>query len=79
MRKMFKEIDDACERFFGERVIEEGPPKPSEDLVEVVRCRDCKWVEKVEGKYVRYILCGLSHNKAHSNDWFCADGERREE
>lgn len=36
---------------------------PTVDLVEVVRCKDC----------TRQMIC------FHSDDYFCADGERRED
>lgn len=47
------------------------------DLVEVVRCKDCKH-RFVDGENVRFNVCELNHNKVQSDDWFCADGERRE-
>ena len=36
---------------------------PAADVVEVVRCKDC----------TRQLIC------YHSDDYYCADGERREE
>ncbi len=36
---------------------------PTADVVEVVRCKDC----------TRQMIC------FHSDDYFCADGERRED
>lgn len=36
---------------------------PTADVVEVVRCKDC----------TRQLIC------YHSDDYYCADGERREE
>ena len=44
---------------------------------EIVRCKDCKH-RYVDGGNVRYNACELNHNKVQSDDWFCADGERRE-
>lgn len=38
------------------------------DAVEVVRCKDCKYKQK----------CPTKIFGEHSDDWFCADGERRE-
>ena len=46
------------------------------DAVEVVRCKSCKWWfmdKKYDGLY-RCANDGLLHKP----DWFCADGERRE-
>jgi len=39
----------------------DGNPK---DMVEIVRCRDCK----------HHLDCGLWID--NGDDWFCADGER---
>lgn len=44
---------------------------------QLIRCKDCKH-HFVVGENVRYSLCDLNHNKYQSDDWFCADGERRE-
>ena len=43
---------------------------------ELVRCGECKH-RYVDGDNVRYNVCELNHNKVQSDDWFCADGERR--
>lgn len=48
------------------------------DAVPVVRCRDCRH-RYVDGENVRYNVCELNHNKVQSDEWFCADGERRTE
>lgn len=44
----------------------------------LVRCRDCRH-RYVDGENVRYNVCELNHNKVQSDEWFCADGERRED
>lgn len=49
---------------------------PAVDAVIVVRCKDCKY-RFVDGENVRFNVCELNHNKVQSDDWFCADGERR--
>ena len=51
---------------------------PYVDAVEVVRCANCKH-RFVDGENVRFNCCELNHNKVQSDDWFCADGERRSE
>ena len=48
------------------------------NAVEVVRCKDCQH-RFVDGENVRFNCCELNHNKVQSDDWFCADGERRSE
>ena len=40
---------------------------PTVDAVEVVRCKDCK-----------YFKTRLCENEDNYDDWFCADGERKE-
>lgn len=40
-----------------------------EDIVKVVRCKDCKW----------YKACKVFSNNAWHDDDFCAYGERREQ
>jgi len=66
-------------------------PKPFEDaehaeiVQELVRCKDCKWYEiaqlKKDGtddrRYSPSYCTLFRHN--FKPDWFCADGERRED
>lgn len=49
---------------------------PVAETVQVVRCRDCRH-RFVDGEGVRYNCCELNHEKAMPDDWFCADGERK--
>lgn len=58
---------------------------PTIDAVPVMRCRDCKWYEieqlKKDGtddRRYKPSLCVL-HNRNFAEDYFCADGERRED
>ena len=65
------------------------PPKPTtfEDLgyVQVVRCKDCRWGDwSRNGKGEEMVLCyngdtGIEDGYLHEPDWFCAEGERRED
>ena len=52
------------------------------DIVEVVRCKDCKYrsYEEKEGHYcLRDSWDQYDRSrKAENDEWFCADGERRE-
>jgi hypothetical protein len=50
---------------------------PTIDAVPVVRCGECKH-RFVDGDNVRYNVCTLNHNKVQPDDWFCADGERKD-
>lgn len=48
------------------------------DAVEIVRCRDCIHRFK-NGENVVFNCCELNHNIVQADDWFCADGERRDD
>ena len=67
------------------RMAVEALEKQTTDVVEVVRCKDCKWYEILQLKKdgtddCRYkpSYCTLYYRKRNP-DWFCTDGERREE
>ena len=51
---------------------------PTVDAVEVVRCMACKYYQKVYGGVpfgeVGHCIC---HSFETVPDWYCADGERR--
>ena len=57
------------------------------DAVEVVRCKDCKWYEieqlKRDGtddKRYKPSVCVIgAYAEPRKADWYCADGERRED
>ena len=58
---------------------------PTVDAVEVVRCRNCRWyvVNELTKKYEidkrrKPSFCEL-YGRYREENWFCADGERREE
>ena len=51
--------------------------RPTVDAVPVVRCGECKHCF-VDGDNVRFNVCELTHNRVQSDDWFCADGERKD-
>lgn len=58
--------DHDAEEAWNKRTAEEHP--------EIVRCKDCKnAVPAFDGKMSRCKIRGL-----RKNDWFCADGERKE-
>lgn len=49
---------------------------PAADVVEVVRCKDCKWGREACGN----IECFVDINvppEYHGYEWFCPNGERR--
>ena len=54
------------------------------EFVEVVRCKDCKWWDKVDNiDGVNYGTCerkctAIRKDAFPNENWFCADGERRD-
>lgn len=48
------------------------------EVQKLVRCKDCKHCYE-DGEHVKFNVCELNHNKVQSDDWFCADGERKGE
>lgn len=61
---------------------------PQIDAVEVVRCKDCKWFDRISEKscfgYCHAAKhCHMSQNwdisiyRRHKEDFYCADGERK--
>lgn len=51
---------------------------PTIDAVPVVRCKDCKYFLE-DGDCFCENIEQYEHEKSVSPDWFCADGERREQ
>ncbi len=43
---------------------------------EIITCGECAY-RYVEGNHVRFNRCELNHNNVQSDDWYCADAERR--
>lgn len=80
-RKKVIELLKRSEVFFGDltydgiKISTKDVAKLIEDHPEIVRCKDCKYGEKVNDIY----MCGKSRSFgiAHEPLWFCADGERR--
>ena len=56
------------------RAIAKAIAKCTEEQPEIVRCKDCKYVE-CEG-IGGFLVCDLS-GFSHYPEFFCADGERR--
>lgn len=51
---------------------------PTVDAVEVVRCEDCKHFKKPLSPDM-WGWCKKMDNKATVEDWYCADGERKDD
>lgn len=66
----FNTAIDACQT-----IILDMYDNSSQDVVEVVRCKDCRWGREVCGN----IECITDMNvppEYHGYDWFCPNGER---
>lgn len=55
------------------------------DYVQIVRCKNCKWWELIDDYYAKgygECTCPISVIKRSTflnENWYCADGERKEE
>lgn len=47
------------------------------DVVPVVRCKDCAFAHPCDA-LANYIECGQFYGMAMEKDWYCADGERKD-
>ena len=77
--------------YFRVRVINKGTSVEVEDasdadVVEVVRCKDCKWYHNADDKYFPRTCDRWSEMFYHYEDWesvdengFCSWGEKRED
>ena len=65
-----------------EDIINSIKNQPTADVVEVVRCKDCKHgdvsvIEKTKcGQETVACYCNI-HKLLHSLDWYCPNGERK--
>lgn len=46
---------------------------------EIVRCKECKYCGSYIRDGIKFAKCELKHNWMPQSEWFCADGERRED
>ena len=68
------DIGDTVEYFLDEDI------SPTVDAVPVVQCKDCiKRGKPCECPIDRAISQGLLNDENYTENWFCADGERRED
>lgn len=58
----------------------EGIKASDKSIVSVVRCKECKYYQKVYGgvplREVGHCIC---HSFETVPEWFCADGERKDD
>jgi len=59
--------------YFGTVKSEIVEAQKAEDIVSVIRCKDCKWYE-----FDEKLHCGLPHGVRLKDD-YCSDAERKEE
>lgn len=52
---------------------------PAVDAAIVVRCKDCRHGHTAKDKYGEYLYCDISGEDNYDPDFYCANGERREE
>ena len=51
---------------------------PFAKMPEIVRCKDCKWNSGYgRGMYACFCTC-YKTGSPHKDNWFCADGERKD-
>ena len=62
--------DECCEAW--------KPKEEKTNMVEVVRCRDCKDAYICSDDWVICTHIDSNGNDKHPVDWFCADGERKD-
>ena len=48
-----------------------------EMTIDLVRCKECRWAYPRQGYGETGVRC-VFHRFDKGDDWFCADGERRE-
>ena len=73
-------LEVSCERLM---------EQPTIDAVEVVRCKNCRWWDKREGSNYGYCHAAkhgyysrnweISIYRTYGEDFFCGDGETRED
>lgn len=61
-----------------QKLIDKGYRKLSADVVEVVRCKDCKKHGRVDCIVNRKMACGDHETTTKAND-FCSFGERKDD
>ena len=62
--------DECCEAW--------KPKEKETNMVEVVRCQDCKYNSgRCQGIYIQFVTC-CKTGAPHKEDWYCADGERKD-
>ena len=81
--KAFKYKCMNCNQYFNENdpsAYDSGYVKGYHDALmiqpEIVRCIDCKWQKWVDIDD-EVVFCKW-HNDAHSMDWYCADGRKKD-
>ena len=47
-------------------------------LVEVVRCKDCRWGKEVSGN-IECLVNDYAEPMYHGYYWYCANGERKDD
>ena len=74
LRSHFNSTDNGMFTIGIQQAVDE---QPTVDAVEVVRCKDCKWYVPYTMENKTYKMCRKAH--LGSDDFYCADGERKSE
>lgn len=61
-----------------ERAESEIECSPTVDAMPVVRCKDCKWGREACGNIECHVDLNIP-SEYHGYDWYCPNGERKEE
>lgn len=70
-RRNYMTKEEAC-------AIIDGLPSAQHDIVEVLRCKDCKYHDGLDGQCPVQSTGDPFYDYKPDDNWFCADGERRE-
>lgn len=63
----------------GLKVINDGLCEAVTEQKQIVRCKDCKHgVKTATFRYYQNLTWCIQHSKAHNDDWFCADGQKKD-
>ena len=72
----FENTEQEREENIGEIVtLEDFDRQPTEDVIKVVRCKDCKYLMFSD----MYGVCSQAHTRLVRLDDFCSYGERKDE
>lgn len=72
-------LDDLTTSTVLRQTLSDIDDQPTADVVEVVRCRDCKYGEVDDMDFPTQIFCRYNGNDWNEDNHYCSYGERRED